>query len=57
MSEGISPEEQMKATKTTCKEAARMIQNGQATKVHFRPDGPWQGPYSDEDPALVWLKP
>lgn len=40
----------------TCKEAARMLRNGEATQAIFRPDSLHNGhaPFSDDDPAVVW---
>jgi len=42
--------------KTTCKEAARLLNEGKATKAYFRPNGPDRPPFADDDEAFVWMK-
>lgn len=39
----------------TCAEANKLLNNGKAYKALYRPNGPIRAPYSDDDPAYVWL--
>jgi len=46
------------AKRVTCKEAARLLENGKAWKAYFRPDGVLShvSKVADNDVAFVWLK-
>lgn len=45
-----------KVKKVTCREATTLLNSGAARMAHFRDEGPFSPPYSDEDPALVWIQ-